>query len=38
VGWQVNNLLNLVLQLTLFVVLRMGLALKVLSHDANEDW
>ena len=38
VGWQVNNLLNLVLQLTLFVVLRMGLALKVLTHDTNEEW
>lgn len=38
VGWQVNNLLNLVLQLTLFVVLRMGLALKVLTHDSDEDW
>ena len=33
-----NNLLNLVLQLTLFVVLRMGLALKVLTHDTNEEW
>ena len=38
VGWQVNNLLNLVLQMTLFVVLRMGLALKVLTHDTNEEW
>ena len=38
VGWQVNNLLNLVLQLTLFVLLRMGLALKVLTHDTNEEW
>jgi len=38
VGWQVDNLMSLVLQLTIFVMLRMGLALKVLIHDDNESW
>ena len=38
VGWHVDNLMSLVLQLTIFVMLRMGLALKVLVHDDNEIW
>ena len=38
VGWHVDNLTSLVLQLTIFVMLRMGLALKVLVHDDNESW
>ena len=38
VGWHVDNLTSLVLQLTIFVMLRMGLALKVLFHDDNESW
>ena len=38
VGWQVDNLMSLVLQLMIFVMLRMGLALKVLVHDDDEIW
>ena len=38
VGWHVDYLTSLVLQLTIFVMLRMGLALKVLVHDDNESW
>ena len=38
VGWQVDNLLSLVVQLAFFVFLRMSLALKESALDEIEDW